>query len=204
MTFRLTICVCLLLTVVFGCRNHPPAEQSERKAIDTLFIYAVSNFSKPLLLQTQQELAKHFKCIKAKTIAQLPTTAYYAARKRYIADSIISYFAKQTPTNAVSILLTHFDISTKKGTIPNYGIMGLGFCPGRACVVSSFRLKKENLHAQFYKLCLHELGHTAGLPHCKVQTCFMRDAEGKNHFDEESGFCSNCKTYLNKKAWNLE
>jgi archaemetzincin len=79
--------------------------------------------------------------------------------------------------------------------------MGLGFEPGNACVISTFRLSKTNFAAQFYKVALHELGHTQGLPHCPNKTCLMRDAEGSNHLDEETGFCPSCKAYLKSKGW---
>jgi len=80
----------------------------------------------------------------------------------------------------------------------------LGFEPGNACVVSTFRLPKMKLSRQLSKLCLHELGHTQGLPHCKNKTCFMRDAEGGNHLEEEIDFCESCKSYLKSEGWLLK
>lgn len=79
----------------------------------------------------------------------------------------------------------------------------LGYQPGSSCVVSTFRLSKINLPDQYLKLSIHELGHTQGLPHCPDKTCFMRDAEGKNHTNEETGFCPKCKAVLIEKGWVL-
>lgn len=42
-----------------------------------------------------------------------------------------------------------------------------------------------------------------GLDHCPDKTCLMRDAEGKNTTNEETGFCENCKEFLLDKGWNL-
>jgi archaemetzincin len=81
--------------------------------------------------------------------------------------------------------------------------MGLGFCPGNVCVASTFRLSKKNLKEQFYKVAIHELGHTQGLPHCEDKSCFMRDAEGGNPLNEEHGFCEVCKLFLKSKGWEL-
>lgn len=81
--------------------------------------------------------------------------------------------------------------------------MGLGCRPGKSCVVSDFRMAVKNRNQQFYKVVLHELGHTEGLPHCKTKTCLMRDAEGGNHLDQEKDFCKNCKDFLINKDWNL-
>ena len=63
--------------------------------------------------------------------------------------------------------------------------------------------KKKNKTEQFYKVALHELGHTEGLPHCKNKTCLMRDAEGGNPLNEEKEFCISCKKYLKGKKWNI-
>ncbi len=109
-----------------------------------------------------------------------------------------------TAPGHITIGLTSKDISTTKGKIEDYGIMGLGYTPGNACVVSTFRVSKENKQNQFFKFCIHELGHTSGLPHCPEKTCFMRDAEGGNPSNEEKDFCPKCKVHLISKDWNLK
>ena len=57
---------------------------------------------------------------------------------------------------------------------------------------------------QLFKVSIHELGHTQGLPHCVVKYCFMRDAEGRNPTNDEKDFCPACKTFLKQKGWNFE
>ena len=81
--------------------------------------------------------------------------------------------------------------------------MGLGLCPGNACIASSFRLSKTENMRQLFVISIHELGHTQGLSHCLLKTCFMRDAEGKNPTNEETEFCPKCKNYLVKRGWDL-
>jgi archaemetzincin len=130
----------------------------------------------------------------------LPKSAFYEPRNRYRADSIIDYLKKIKPDNTVTIAITNKDISHTNGKIKDYGIMGLGFCPGNACVISSYRLSKKKINEQFFKVVIHELGHTQGLPHCGVFTCFMRDAKGKNITDEVTEFCPSCKEHLTKKG----
>ena len=134
----------------------------------------------------------------------LPSSAFYAPRNRYRADSLINYLSRLGNAGTVIIGLTDKDISTTKDNLRDWGIMGLGFQPGDACVISTFRLSKARSTGQFYKLALHELGHTEGLPHCSNKTCLMRDAEGSNHLDEERGFCEPCKSFLKSKGWLLK
>ncbi len=133
----------------------------------------------------------------------LPAEAYNAVRGRYRADSIIRFLSGQTTAPHVTLGITGKDISTTKNNISDWGVMGLGYHPGNACVVSTFRLNKARLSEQLYKVCIHEIGHTQGLAHCPVDTCFMRDAEGHNPTDEEIAFCANCKRQLVAKGWRF-
>jgi archaemetzincin len=130
----------------------------------------------------------------------LPPHAYYLPRNRYRADSLIKWMAAKAGPGEVYVGLTSVDISTTKDGNADFGVMGLGYQPGRACVISSFRLKNKR---NFYKLVLHEAAHTAGLPHCPEATCFLRDAKGGDHTEEEIGFCNSCSNLLKAKGWVL-
>ena len=80
--------------------------------------------------------------------------------------------------------------------------MGLGFCPGKACIASTFRLSKIETNKQLFKVAIHEMGHTFGLPHCAIKYCFMRDAEGGYPTNKEKDFCTKCKSFLIKHGWD--
>ena len=147
------------------------------------------------------ELQKVYPHSQIKRSIPLPKLAFYRKRARYRADSLIHYMRTFTPNGHITLGLTHKDISHTKGKIEDYGIMGLAYQPGNSCVISTFRLSKTNVLNQLFKTAIHELGHTQGLPHCPVKTCFMRDAEGKNHADEETAFCPECSDYLKSKGW---
>lgn len=132
---------------------------------------------------------------------KLPAQAYYKPRNRYRADTIIAWLSRRTPANAVTIGLTSKDISAEKGKVKDWGVMGLGYEPGNACVTSTFRLSKKNILDQLFKVSVHELGHTQGLPHCPNKGCYMQDAEGGNPTDDEHEFCPKCKAVLQSKGW---
>lgn len=135
----------------------------------------------------------------------LPQSAYNEERKRYRADSIISYLYRFATSKSVVIGLTDKDISATKGKIKDWGIMGLAYLPGHSCVVSTYRLSDKNLLPQLFKLSIHELGHTQGLAHCnRDPICFMQDAKGRNHLDELSDFCWWCKPHLRGEGWSLK
>ena len=139
----------------------------------------------------------------------LPKKALNQARTRYRADSLIRYLGDFVKDGQLIIGLTIKDISTTKGKYPDWGVMGLGFCPGKSCIASTFRLKGKNRDEKLFKVAIHELGHTQGLAqtntkHCPEKKCLMRDAKGKDHLDELRYFCSKCKPILIKAGWELK
>jgi archaemetzincin len=167
-------------------------------------IQPFSDFNPSLTKLVYQKLKEINPNTILRTPIQLPQKAYYPPRNRNRADSLIKYLSNFVSADTVVIGLTNKDISTTKGDISDFGVMGLGYCPGNSCVVSTFRLAKTNISEQFFKLAIHELGHTQGLPHCSNKICFMRDANGKNVFNEEKDFCPSCKSFLKNKGWKLK
>ena len=120
--------------------------------------------------------------------------SYYAPRSRYLADKIIESLSKRAAKNEIYIALTSQDISTSVHGYKDYGVMGLGYVPGNASVVSSFRIKNKNF---LYRIALHEIGHNKGIDHCPSKNCFMMDAEKKDRTNEMLLLCDKCK-----KKWN--
>ena len=139
----------------------------------------------------------------------LPKKALNQLKTRYRADSLIRYLGTFAENGQLIIGLTHKDISTKKGGYSDWGVMGLGFCPGKSCIASTYRLKGKNRLEKLFKVAIHELGHTQGLAqtktkHCQEKNCLMRDADGKDRWDELKGFCSKCKPVLINEGWVLK
>jgi len=159
----------------------------------------------------QQEIPDfyHVNVILLKPI-DLPKNAYINVKSsRYRADTLIRFLRKNIDRNYDFIIgLTDKDISTTKysntstKTIkePTYkyadwGIFGLGFMPGKSCIVSTFRLKEKNFRSRFIKICCHELGHNFGLPHCSDKSCIMQDAAEtiKTIDNVKLNLCNSCK-----------
>lgn len=135
----------------------------------------------------------------------MPEMAFYRLRQRYRSDSLLNFLlANHTDKNVTVLGITNKDISIGKNDIADWGVMGLSYRPGRSSVVSTFRLSKARTDDQLYKVAVHELGHAAGLPHCPVKTCYMRNAEGRNPLNEETGFCEKCRKYLVRRDWLIQ
>ncbi|MGN7784617.1 hypothetical protein ACTJIJ_08825 [Niabella sp. 22666] len=190
--FRLVVMTTILL--IAAC------SEEKKKAMPvatTIVVQPFSGISQKQLDVVAKRLRSHFHTVNVSEIIDLPKLAFYAPRQRYRADSLLNFLLTKHPDKNIMVLgITHKDISIGKNDIPDWGIMGLSYRPGRSSVVSTFRLSKTRTDDQLYKVAVHELGHAAGLPHCPVKTCYMRNAEGRNPLNEETGFCEKCRKYL--------
>ena len=191
-----------LFSLIFSCEKSKDNAVKNGEEI-TILIQPFEDVKPKQLAEISENIRKIYPKIKILEPVDFPKNAFYQPRNRYRADSIIKYLRTKTPNNCVTLALTNKDISVTKGKVADFGVMGLGYRPGNACVASSFRLNPKNKNEQFYKIAIHELGHTQGLKHCPDKTCFMRDAEGKNPTNEEKDFCQNCKKVLRSKHWKI-
>ena len=191
-----------LFSLIFSCEKSKDNAVKNGEEI-TILIQPFEDVKPKQLAEISENIRKIYPKIKILEPIDFPKNTFYQPRNRYRADSIIKYLRTKTPENSVTLALTNKDISVTKGKVADFGVMGLGYRPGNACVASSFRLNTKNKNEQFYKIAIHELGHTQGLKHCPDKTCFMRDAEGKNPTNEEKDFCQNCKKVLRSKHWKI-
>jgi len=132
----------------------------------------------------------------------LPDSAYYAPRKRYKAEKLISFLDDGLSIHSDRIIgITTSDISTAYRGRSDWGVIGSS--EGRAAVVSTYRLGGKDVpqnlkDSRLRKNVLHELGHTFGLDHCPNTKCLMQDGQGgiltTDRADE--AFCVECAKKL--------
>ncbi|MGC4103787.1 zinc-dependent metalloprotease family protein [Ferruginibacter sp.] len=198
-------CLIILITVILPCcrqkENKPGAPKPNADMV--VRIQPFTDMDNGEVQQLARAVQKLFPRVIISPAVELPQFAYYAARGRYKADSLLKYLKAVGKPNEILIGVTTHDISTSKDAIPDWGVMGLGSCPGSSCVASTFRLNMTKGKEQLFKVAIHELGHNFGLPHCPNAGCYMRDAEGGNPTDDEKDFCASCKQYLRRYYWKL-
>ena len=208
-----------LLLLLFGCNddikiNKPikiekkqvtKSKIIEKQKSPELFIdvQPYKGLDKEIYTYVVNELRKVYPHVNLLTKIELPKSAYYKSRNRFSADTLVKLQKKVAKPKHVILGLTQEDICAKNNGVKDYGIFGYAFQPSNSCVASCKRLKNPNLKEQFYKVAIHELGHTQGLDHCPYNTCIMTDAKGKNNTNNEKGFCVKCKSHLIKKGFVL-
>lgn len=162
-----------------------------------------------------QSIAKEIESFYHVKVVILPVVANYVEARlneteRYDARIILSQLAVKLPKDCDKILgLSSKDIFTDKKVnginYPQWGVFGLGYQPGKACVISDYRLKKfgKKTDSLVIKVALHEMGHTFGLPHCnRDKRCMMNDARGtvKTLFHEEKWLCPHCSGIIKNQT----
>ena len=135
----------------------------------------------------------HFDCEVLETYP-LTKDLLAPSKTRYSSMKILEKFN----TKFKYLVVTEVDIVVQNGKYPEWGIFGLGYCPGNVCVVSTFRLKRnasfELTNERLKKVSLHELGHNLGVDHCKNNLgCIMNEGDGSlKSVDTELGMCDKC------------
>lgn len=203
---RMFICVAVACFCASSCGQQAPGIAGNRplhKGEKVIIVLQPLSYTGQFINTLKDSIPKYYPVtVQVAGNVDMPSNAWYAPRQRYKADVLLGFLQSLKPPQARLVLgITGKDISTRKGTNPDYGIMGFGLQPGDACVVSLYRLQKNNpssglLFQRLFKTVIHEMGHNFGLPHCPDNHCIMADAEGTLKQDNETGLCANCKKKL--------
>lgn len=138
----------------------------------------------------------------------LPRAALDAARAQYDADALIDALFRRAPEDAVGLVgITNADLfDTRHGRF----VFGLASLIDRVAVVSLARyrgswwgqsLDPRRFRDRYYKVVVHEVGHTLGLRHCERQVCAMRDDADIHALDASPRrFCSACRAAASEGA----
>lgn len=128
---------------------------------------------------------------------------YYPERGQYGANGLLRYVEANSPPAAYrAVAITEQDIFT--GDL-NF-LFGIGRCPGKCAVVSTYRFDKyctgpEQRMYRFAKLLVHEAGHTFGLLHCRQPLCVMKCSDGYRTMDgTRLAMCTRCERNLSAVA----
>jgi len=152
----------------------------------------------------KENLDANFPKISCKLINEalsIPEEAFDKARQQYRSDIILGKvreYAEQE--KALDRILGIADVDIHVSEL-NF-VFGEAECPGKAALISLWRLKPEFygkasnmelLVERSTKEAVHELGHTLGLGHCSNPFCVMYFSNSIFETDrKQSLFCNKC------------
>lgn len=194
--------VLLLMLLFIGVSISFQSTSISKKEV-TIYIQPLGNIDADYLEYVKKSVIDFYgsKCV-IKPKIELTNDLLAVSKTRYDANKILAKYK----SNINLLLITEKDIAYKKSAqYTEWGIFGLGFRPGKTCVISNFRLKKnvskQQMLVRLKKVALHEIGHNLGLSHCiHNKECMMNDADGtiKQVDREKIWFCEKCWAFLNR------
>jgi len=169
-----------------------------------------------IISRVQENLNMIFPNTTCKLIPEtlpIPEEAFNKVREQYRSDAILSrvhsYAKKEKALDRV-LGIVDIDIFVPKLNF----VFGKADCPGRAALISLWRLKPEYygktanmelLVERSTKEAVHELGHTLGLKHCSNPFCVMYFSNSIFETDrKQSLFCNKCHVKVEKPSENKD
>ena len=135
---------------------------------------------------------------------QMPQTLYDKSRGQYLAEDLLEFIAHMGKADKI-VGITNEDMYYKGR---NY-VFGLAYLGGKACVISTYRLKgqaqrefsnkteQEVFVGRVRKEVIHEVGHTLGLEHCSNNRCVMSFSPTVLDVDRKDEYlCGPCRREL--------
>lgn len=121
----------------------------------------------------------------------LPGSAYNRARGQYRAERLLAAVRELNGRRVLGVTARDICVDGL-----NFAF-GLADSPGRAAVISLFRLSisadETTFRSRAVKEAVHELGHTLGLSHCENPCCVMHFSNSLADTDcKTSRLCESC------------
>ena len=126
-----------------------PKGQTHSKRV--IVVQPFADFSSSLAENVYKQIKQLHAATILKEPIELPTQSFYSLRNRYRADTLIHFL------KSIRKCWYHYHWIDQQRhqhyerKIPDWGIMGLGYCPGQACIVSTYRLSKTIYPNSFIK-----------------------------------------------------
>jgi archaemetzincin len=167
-------------------------------------VLPIGRVDKTVLLQICEGLIRVFRdtmCEVVDVALSLREEAFDKKRKQYRAHAILGAvqgYAVENPGLNRVLGVVDADIFVPELNF----VFGEAACPGRAALISLWRLRPEfygdvpNVEVfleRALKEAVHEVGHTLGLRHCSRSSCVMHFSNSISDTDiKQSLFCDRC------------
>lgn len=193
--------IILIIFVSLGFINYNP-KTYQKTHNDTIYIQPLGRVN-PNDIKIVTKSINSFWGIPCKVRSKVNPTNDILSKSKTRLDA--TKILKKFDSNINTLILTDLDICHMKRGYGEWGILGLGYRPGKTCVVSTYRLRMKVSKYKFIqrveKVTIHEVGHNLGLDHCdNTTTCLMNDARGTIRQVDRNRLilCSRCEVKVKK------
>jgi len=205
---KIFLCVFILyLFCLYSCKRQPVLFLNNPAQNQVIALQPLDDYTTPEIDSIIKTISRFYnKRVILLNSISIPGSFFNPSLKQYSADSLLSLLSKLRNDTIVEIIgLTHRPIFTIKDDKPlpyfDEMILGLGYQPGNACVVSDQKLKSVNtalFNDLVKKMIIHEIGHNLGLPHCPDEKCVMFKDNGDiiTLLNNGGDYCSKCRKIL--------
>jgi archaemetzincin len=171
-------------------------------------VLSIGQVDEPVLERIRKGLARAFPkttCVVVHEKLPLRREAFDEKRRQYSSDVILrevqAYAIKEKELDRV-LGVVNADIFVPELNF----VFGEAACPGKAALISLWRLKpefygdapdRELFLERAVKEAVHEVGHTLGLRHCSRSSCVMHFSNSIFDTDiKQSLFCEKCNLHV--------
>ncbi len=197
----------LITIIVSGCKRYPGLSLNNDKQNQIIAFQPFNNYNEEKLKYAAASISLFYS--KRVIILQpqsLPENYFDTVVHQYNADSILFFLSKLRNDSIIEVIgLTSQPLFTlKEHKISSYydqNILGIGYHPGNAAVISDYRfntLDTAIFNRRLKNVIIHEVGHNLGLQHCPNDKCIMSEKNGNSATLDNSGddYCLQCRIVL--------
>jgi len=181
-----------------------------------IVVLPVDAVNRKVLSEIQSGLSRVFRgsiCALSEDVLPISVDAYDLSRRQHVSTRLLSDVHAYAEKSDAGVEKVYRTLGVTDVDIYAAGlnfVFGEAECPGKAALISLFRLRPEFygepadetlFHERALKEAVHEIGHTLGVRHCGEPLCVMYFSLHIGMTDRKRlSFCPVCSAIVDRSA----